>query len=367
MILIFFMGVLGVLFFWKSYYRRHWKDDVAIWLSFSRDFVYEGEQATLMECIENRKRLPLPVLEVGFQQPKELLFRDMENTQVSDFTYKRDVFSLLGRQRITRKLTVNCTKMGYYKTDKVTYAAHSLFFTEKYLLEQQKQVCLYVYARRTDVSDLLLTCERMAGALQCEKRLYEDPFTFRGIREYTLRDPMKTINWKASAKTGSLMVNTFDSTQALRVMIYLDIEDKGIIKRERQIEDGISAAATLTQKLIGKGMEVGIALNAAGPLGTGLILLPSGGGRQLTAVERLLAEYARGGKTVGYDTILHSLPEGSMPVFISQDAARSRQKIEAFLGSSQQGIWVLPIGASERCEVRTRNNLRLCKRKVAGA
>ena len=46
----------------------------------------------LTEVITNRKKLPLPVLEVGFHTRKELVFRDTENTNVSDYVYKRDIF-----------------------------------------------------------------------------------------------------------------------------------------------------------------------------------------------------------------------------------------------------------------------------------
>ena len=69
----------------------------------------------------------------------------------------------------------------------------------------------------------MTVCERMLGIMQCSRHLYEDPFTFRGIREYTTSDPMKTINWKASARTGGLMVNTFDSVMTQKVMLYLAV------------------------------------------------------------------------------------------------------------------------------------------------
>ena len=106
-------------------------------------------------------------------------------------------------------------------------------------------------------------CERMLGTLQCAKRLYEDPFAFRTIRDYTTDDPMKAINWKASAKTGTLMVNTFDSALSQKAMLFLDVEDSGILKYQDLVEESISIAASLARRLLRRGIEVGFCFNGS--------------------------------------------------------------------------------------------------------
>jgi uncharacterized protein (DUF58 family) len=100
---------------------------------------------------------------------------------------------------------------------------------------------------------------------------------------------MKTINWKASAKTGSLMVNTFDSVQSQKAMIFLDVEDGGILKQEDLVEEGISIAATILRKLGRRSTEVGFAYNCEKD--NPLILEPTNKKGRLSAVEKSLAEY----------------------------------------------------------------------------
>ena len=92
------LGALLVGAVWGIYYRCQWAKDVTVRLWFETDAVYAGQETKLYEVIENRKRMPVPVLEVGFHTRKELDFADVENTNVSDYLYKRDVFSVLGRQ-----------------------------------------------------------------------------------------------------------------------------------------------------------------------------------------------------------------------------------------------------------------------------
>lgn len=387
MISVFLAGVLAVFLSWTFYYRRHWREGLRAELTFGRDFLYAGEQTFITEKIENAKKMPVPVLEAAFQIRKEIQFLDLENTAVSDFTYKRDVFSVLGNQRITRKLPIECKKRGYYQIEKVDFTTYSLLHTWLYTMEQPEEKSLYVYAGRTDVSELVLCCEKMLGARQCARRLYEDPFAFRGIREYTITDPMKTINWKASAKSGELMVNTFDSTLTERVMIYLNVADEGIIKHENLIEEGISVAASLAQKLIGKGMEVGIALNVEGEK---FCISPAGGRGHLTSIERMLAELDGKDKVISFPDILAERQEDTMPVFISRNTDGAGRAIAEFVGKEQEGIWVVPVTAAEfaerdggnvsgRQKVRQSracqdlqqlmpgNRLKILVRKVAGA
>ena len=394
MISLFFLGFLLLTFLWNLYYARHWKTNLMVTLRFLQDFVYAGDQAELTEQIENRKKLVLPVLEVAFHVDKRLAFHDCDNTSVSDFTYKRDIFALLGNQRITRKLTLNCTHRGYYRIDKSYLTSFSLLHRRRASVESPADTELYVYAARTNVSDILVTCERLMGSVQCAKRLFEDPFAYASIREYTVTDPMKTINWKASAKTGGLMVNTFESTHMEKVMLFLDVEDSGILKYEYLTEDSISVAASLAQKMIAKGMEVGLCTNiipcqhspepisaSAGKTSAADIavnrnpysldiftyLAPAGGRKQLSNIERLLAGHKAEAKTVPLSNVLDSftgLEEDCVLIFISKNALQNQQAIETFVGRKQQAVWVIPHPATETCDIHQADNLCLIRRKV---
>lgn len=365
MILLFLLGVFLVMVVWKIYFDKHWDKNVVVHLNFQQNFVHEGEQTQLIEKIENRKRMPLPVLEVDFHLRRELSFHDMENTQISDFTYRRDIFSMLGNQRITRQLTLDCLKRGYYEISKINYKAFSLLFRDMYIREQPVNTDIYVYAKRTDVSKILLASEKLMGAMQCAKQIYEDPFAFNSIREYTITDSMKTINWKASAKTGELMVNTFESTLTESIMIYLDVEDIGIYQCEQLVEDGISVAATLTQKLINKGMAVGISVNMKEKQKKeNFRIEPEGGTNQLHKIERLLSVLNAEERPVPFEEILINPPKDSIAIVITKNATKNQLILENFLGKEKQGIWVLPFSEEEVCEVKTSSNLYVIKREV---
>ena len=402
MISLFILGLLLLLISWNLYYATHWSKDLTVSLNFLQDYVYAGEQTQMTEQIENRKKLMLPVLEVSFHADKKLSFLDCENTNVSDFVYKRDIFALLGHQRITRKLALHCPKRGFYRINESWLTTFSLLHRRRFSVECPANAKIYVYAARTNVSDIVVACERLMGSIQCAKRLYEDPFAFSSIREYTVTDPMNTINWKASARTGELMVNTFESTLTEKVMIYLDLEDSAILKYEYLVEESVSIASSLAQKLIVRGMDVGICVNTdttdphaekeipdkanselkkdknlAENLHT-ILIEPAGGKKQLNKIERMLAK-CRSENAIPFGTLLSAQSdirrqllqqssfessEDTVMIFISKNAERNQPAIEHFVGNRQQVIWVLPYTKNDICCIKTPDNIHLIKREV---
>ncbi len=358
MIFVMLLGALLVGAVWGIYYRCQWAKDVTVRLWFETDAVYAGQETKLYEVIENRKRMPVPVLEVGFHTRKELDFADVENTNVSDYLYKRDVFSVLGRQKITREIPVKCTKRGRYLASDADITTHTLLYRKHYSKAVGTEAEIYVYPKMTDVSEIVTVCEHMLGAVQCARRLYEDPFAFRTIRSYTTDDPMKSINWKASARTGSLMVNTFDSVQSQKAMIFLDVEDIGILKYEDLVEESIALAATVMRRLIRQNIEVGFVFNGRGSD----VFFPENNRKNRIAFERMLAEYDRedGAEDFGQlarrlfsDTFVKKpVSEDTLFLFITKNLKEPLMECIRECAGEHQTLVIVPVPRGERSALR---------------
>ena len=368
MILVFFLCTFIVFSLFSLYYAKNWSRELFVTLSFSRDFTYEGEEIILTEKIENKKKLPVPILELGFQLQKGLTFRQMENAQVSDFLYKRDIFSLLGFQRITRNLLIDCHQRGYYSVSDLQCIGYSLLMKHKYIINLQSNTEFHVYPKRTDVSDILLSYNQMMGSRQVAKQLYEDPFAFHAIREYTMSDPMKTINWKASAKTGYLMVNTFDSTLTGKVMIYLDVNERRMMRQDFLIEEAISIAASLTYKFTHQGMNVGLAINMPNnPHNLAnyeyFYTEPAIGTSHMTKIERALAKIDLSKQMLDYNKILQDKIEDGISIFITKNEDLL-SSISDFCGKDTPGILVFLTEPNENIPIfPQKNNLAIIRRE----
>ena len=260
-IIVIIIGALVMNYALVKIYGHLWGKNLDAQVEFQKEPSLEGRDVMLTETIYNRKWLFLPVLQVGFQMHRNLWFADGENTSVSDQCYKRDIFSVGGYQKITRTIPFHCSKRGYYELSQVELVTRSPLMNKKFYKTLESPDHFYVYPRMVDDTKLEIPFQKIMGSVLSHKNLYEDPFEFRGIREYQPTDPMHKINWKVSARTDQWMVNLYDSTSAQEVMILLDVEDETIWKFDEIHEEGIRLAAALASRLLQQGIPVGIRTN----------------------------------------------------------------------------------------------------------
>ncbi len=85
------------------------------------------------------------------------------------------------------------------------------------------------------------------------------------LRRYTAGDSHRLIHWKASARTGTLLVRQFAAESAEGYSMWLRT-DAGMWSRGEQFELLISFAATLAEDLFRTGRLIGVALDAHVPM-----------------------------------------------------------------------------------------------------
>ncbi len=251
-------------------YIRFWDKGLSCSIGFLREYATEDDTAELSEVIVNDKILPMPVVEIDFHMDRRLQFSDGENTSISDRTYRRDVFALSGRQKITRTLEYKCAGRGYFRVDEAGITAQDLFLTRKFLSSCRQNTEFYVLPKAIPMQKLEIPFSKIMGAVLSRKKIYDDPFEFAGLREYSRGDPMKYINWKATARAGKLLTNLHESTLSQRVEILIDMEGQGVLFSDELNEVSVRAAATLSERLLRNGVEVGLYSNGSN-VQTGLL------------------------------------------------------------------------------------------------
>lgn len=255
------VGLLCMYFLQNYLYRRYWDKNLTVSFTFSKHRVAEGETVHLEETIVNKKWLPLPVVTIKFKTSKYFAFEDADTSQISDYYNRSDLFSLLMYQKLTRTLSFVCKKRGYFSMNLSSLICSNLFLTEDYPKELDSADSLVVYPRCVDISRFEVTFESLFGSILSKRYIHEDPFEFRGIREYQTYDTMNTINWKASAKTGALMVNQKDYTAQQKISIFLNLTQENLIKDEELFEESIRLAKTFCTRFITQGMNVALYTN----------------------------------------------------------------------------------------------------------
>ena len=209
---------------------------------------YQHQVVTVRIRIENKSFLPMPHLVVT-DNPGSLYTGD-ENARL---------VSLRPRERSELVYSIRGMNRGAYRIGPV-----SIRFTDPLGLYPHadtifQETRLVVYPKIYPI-ELPVHRGLPAGNITTSSRIYEDPTRYRSVREYVPGDEIRRINWKASARLGTLHSTEWLPTINVPVMILLNLTASTYEQRNRyaHTERTIDAAASLVHHLANRGQEVGL-------------------------------------------------------------------------------------------------------------
>lgn len=348
------VAALACMLITTMIYRKFWGYGLSAEVRFAGEQIDEGQSVILQEKIENRKILPLPTLTVKFQLDRGLDYVNTENTSKTDKQYRNDCISVMPYQRVTRSLEMVGVKRGFYSVDEIDLVAMDLFYRQTLTAHCDNRTWLYVYPAHSGFPGFPQVFNRMYGECLTNRLLQEDPFEFKGIRDYTVTDPMRKVNWKASAKTGSLKVNQFYDTSSQQLTIFLNVEQTGVLKYEDLIEESIRVARNFIEEFIRKGIPVTLISNGVDKMSGQEIYLREGAG--LSHIDSCLKQLAKmeiHGNVRSMERLIREQMErkrdSSEAVSLLISAEQSRELARAYLeyaGEKGSANWLIPIHAS---------------------
>ena len=249
MTLLVFLILLAILAAVELFiYRIHALDNLSLDVHFSTDLAQFGEIIEVVEIAQNYKRLPLPFLLLKFEAPVSLKFLDMTNTTMSDLLYREDMLTMKPFSRHTRRIKARCMKRGYYSFTRVNITTSDILLIEKLTKEFDRSSNITILPEVVDVGELRSLMSITFSDVLQRRTLLTDPFAFSGIRDYQPWDPMKSINWTATARAGNFMVNQNASTSMKQVTILLNLEFYNRKKSDTLLEKSISLAYSYMQQ-----------------------------------------------------------------------------------------------------------------------
>lgn len=352
---------IGLLAFWllwlqRKIYGRLWNRNLGICLEFTEKSLFEGEKGELLEIIENGKRLPLPMLKVKFQTDRNLHFTDSDSAKVTDLYYRNDIFQIKGRERITRKLEFTAEKRGYYRIHNIDLVAADLFLSAEMIESRQTDQYLYVYPAPFVSDKLKRSLQQLNGEMLTKRHFLEDPFEYRGIREYQPYDDIRSINWKATARTGELKVNQKNYTALQSVRIFFNIEDNGILRKAEEVETSIRIVAGIASFFLKQGIRTACYGNGRDILRGEPVRIEAGAGAgQMQQIYRALARIDTNRGTAdfveNFEQTLWEEGNGTTTVFISPNAYDGfLELISRYRQKAPDSVWFYPLPEAEKEE-----------------
>ncbi|MDE2803169.1 MAG: DUF58 domain-containing protein, partial [Chloroflexota bacterium] len=159
-----------------------------------------------------------------------------------------------------------CTKRGYYTFGPSTMSVRDPFGFTSRDAGFSSTTRLVVYPRVLPLRALGLPSTEILGERRVRRQLFEDPLRIVTSREYVSGDPLNRINWRATARQGTLQTRVLESTSTPNVAVFLDVNTMSSrfqAPSEPLLEAAVSVAASIASHAIAARYEVGVYANEA--------------------------------------------------------------------------------------------------------
>lgn len=216
------------------------------------DHIFAGETTTVRIAIENGSRLPVPWLRYDESAAPGLGVDGLS-----------EALSLRPRERVELSYVLEGGRRGVYGVGPGRLSTGDLFGLAEMRAEAAAPVRLVVYPRVIPLRHAGLTSRAPHGTVRSQSPLFADPARVVGIRDYARGDPLRSIDWKSSARTGDLQVRKVAPAVSLTAVILLDMNlgAYGRQLRSYASEWAVVVAASVATYLQGERQPVGLGSN----------------------------------------------------------------------------------------------------------
>jgi uncharacterized protein (DUF58 family) len=287
---LFGLLIAGAETLWDRYcltgleYERRLSANRAVW----------GDDVTLFVRLANQKLLPLTWLKTEEVVPLRL---PMPHARVVDDpdehrSYLRHLLPMLPYEQVVRRYTVQCRRRGLFSFGPARLESGDLLgWTSRHLNFPQVNHLL-VYPKLFELDMPTPLSRRIVGQQATRRVILTDPSRTVGVRTYQPGDPLRHVEWRASARSQEMLVRVFEPTTDLALAIFLNFRVPSltwISDGMQELEFCISLAASTARWALDRKYPAGVFGN--GTLGEegGLRLPMSSAPDQLPRILEALA------------------------------------------------------------------------------
>ena len=252
-------------------------------LSTKRAFV--GETIDINLTVENKKPLPLPkvfisdVLPSGLKLEKSQPSFEINHQLIDNRFFIRKSFSIGWYQKIFWDYSVTCTKRGIYNLGPAEIEVHEPLGFLQSKIKHPAADNIVIYPKLIDIEKFESHSNRPLGESIKGTKLLNDYSRPYSVRDYEIGDPVKTIDWKSTAKTTKLKVKTYEPSISDIFIIAVATETTyphWAAHSPKKLERVVSTAASVAWLAFKRKFQLGILTNDLPlPKNNPLIVSPS--------------------------------------------------------------------------------------------
>ncbi len=247
----------------------------------SRQRAFIGDTVDYTVSLDNDKVLPLIWVDIqdSFPDGLDLVGATMRGTGLESNRQHAITTSLLPYQKATWKYSLKCTERGYHRIGPVHLRSGDIFGFSSAEIRYSECDHILVYPRVVDLEGVLFPPEHPLGDIRGSRPLYYDTSRAVGLREYQPRDPLKHIDWKATARARRLQTKVFEPVVSLNMLIVMNGSSRELTwqgSNRRLFERTVTLAASVASLADRRGYTYGVVSNAVASYSGKWINVPMG-------------------------------------------------------------------------------------------
>lgn len=174
------------------------------------------------------------------------------------------VLMLRGGETKKLKYVVDCHRRGYIQIGPTVLETGDLMgLYRRYRVGTQPQF-ITVLPDVVPLAAYEIGSRRPIGEIRMRENIMDDPTRLRGIRQWQPGDPMRSVHWAATARTGTLHTKVYEPSSIIGATLVLDFHEQTTPARHEPVRSdlAVTMAASIATALHDQNEPVGLVTNA---------------------------------------------------------------------------------------------------------
>jgi uncharacterized protein (DUF58 family) len=244
-----------------------------------RQRAFIGDEVTMSVTLTNRKPIPLPLVKVEDELPDALQVVDLEAflSPGSHTWTLRHRTALAWYERVRWDYRLRCTKRGYFRIGPAQLDSGDLFGFFDSHAESAQQDFVLVYPRVVPLPEVDIPSARPIGDIMGGLAIFQELARPMGVRDYQRCDPLKSIDWKATARQQRLQARIYEPSSSITVVLAVAVDTtphhwEGY--SSDLLERIVTASASVAAHSLERRFSVGLFSNGASSLADRPLRIP---------------------------------------------------------------------------------------------
>lgn len=193
-----------------------------------------GQEITFRSVVKNYGRFPLFYVRLTEYFIREVGVESKQRGSRSrSGEFRRDTaFMLLPYRQYASELRFSLPERGVYTPGRFYLQNGDYLGISAHVESGELDRKIVIMPHRTENAEVLNVLGGYLGDISVRRFVLEDPILTVGCRDYTGREPMKSIAWVQSARAGRMLVKEYDHTVESNATVLLNLQGGTDAERE---------------------------------------------------------------------------------------------------------------------------------------